>query len=426
MNGPEALTEITKSFFDIVVVDKRVSSGDGLKVLKQIKKLSPSIPILFIDPSPSLDEAIDAFRAGALDYLIWPRDVDVLTRKITEYFQRRTEGRQEDFNISALQKLCDASLLVCQSPEMEQVLHTIAVAGPTDGSVLIIGESGTQKDLIAEAIHKASTRVTKPFVKVNCAALSDAVLEMELFGQEKGVGSGIRRSGKFQVADGGTLFLEEISETTRATQSKLLRSIRDGQIEPLGSKHSTKIDVRIIASSTKDLKDEVQRGAFTRNLFHSLNVVPIRVPSLRQRPQDLKPLVSHFLKIYNERNGRNLAGFHPAAMEALTKYSWPGNVRELQSVVERTVILTTTDYAQLSDLPATIREAEDRTDSDLTGGIRPGLTLAEMEKLLILRTLEDHDGNRTQTARVLGITRRTLQLKIKEYGIVDENRFEND
>ncbi|HMK36099.1 MAG TPA: sigma-54 dependent transcriptional regulator, partial [Desulfomonilaceae bacterium] len=260
----------------------------------------------------------------------------------------------------------------------------------------------------------------KRFIKVNCAALPETLLESELFGHEKGAFTGAvgRRAGRFELADGGTIFLDEIGEMTPATQAKLLRVLQEREFEPLGSTRTVKVDIRIITASNRILKDEVRKGTFREDLFYRLNVVPINLPPLRDRKEDIPLLIEHFLKIYNEKNGRNLQGFHPRALDALMRYSWPGNIRELENVVERAVILTRDDYVPYSELPEPMREAlDDPLSREIREGITPGMTIREMEKELIIKTLEDNDGNRTRSARVLGITRRTLQHKLKEYEI---------
>jgi len=303
---------------------------------------------------------------------------------------------------------------------MKEILERVAMVAPSPTSVLILGESGTGKELIANAIHQGSGRVDRRFIKVNCAALPETLLESELFGHERGAFTGAvaRRPGRFELADGGTIFLDEIGEMTFATQAKLLRVLQEREFEPLGSTKTVKVDIRIVAASNRILEEEVKRGAFREDLFYRLNVVPIELPPLRERREDIPLLIDHFLKIYNERNVRNLQGFHPRALDALMRYAWPGNIRELENVVERSVILTRDDYVPFSELPEAIRGAEDDPLTiEIREGIRPGMTIREMEKELIIKTLEDNDGNRTRTARVLGITRRTLQHKLKEYDL---------
>jgi len=245
-------------------------------------------------------------------------------------------------------------------------------------------------------------------------------LESELFGHERGAFTGAvgRRPGRFELADGGSIFLDEIGEMTPSTQAKLLRVLQEREIEPLGSTKTTKVDIRVLSATNKDLKEEVKRGVFREDLFYRLNVVPIVVPPLRERKEDIPLLIEHFLKIYNEKNGRLLKGFHPRTLDAMMRYSWPGNIRELENVVERAVILTRDEYVSLPELPEPIAQAVgEPLPWKVREGIRPGMTIREMERELILVTLEHNDGNRTRSAAELGITRRTLQNKLKEYEI---------
>jgi len=312
---------------------------------------------------------------------------------------------------------------------MREILETVAMVAPTEASVLILGESGTGKELIANALHQGSARSDKRFIKVNCAALPETLLESELFGHEKGAFTGAvnRRPGRFELADGGAIFLDEIGEMSLATQAKLLRVLQEREFEPLGSTRTVKVDIRIIAASNKVLLDEVKKGAFREDLFYRLNVVPILLPPLRDRKEDIPLLAEHFLKIYNEKNNKNVQGFHPRALDALMRYSWPGNIRELENIVERSVIFSREDYVLFSELPEVIREASgDTLSQEVREGFKPGMTIREMERELIIRTLEDNDGNRTRSARILGITRRTLQHKLKEYDLDQQDAHPAD
>ncbi|MDD3472112.1 MAG: sigma-54 dependent transcriptional regulator, partial [Syntrophaceae bacterium] len=278
----------------------------------------------------------------------------------------------------------------------------------------------TGKELIANALHQGSSRCDRRFIKINCAALPETLLESELFGHERGAFTGAvgRKPGRFELADGGTIFLDEIGEMTFSTQAKLLRVLQEREIEPLGSTRTVKVDIRVISASNRDLKDEVKKGNFREDLFYRLNVVPIHLPPLRERKEDIPLLIDHFLHIYNEKNNRSLKGFHPRALDAMMRYSWPGNIRELENVVERAVILTMDEYVSFSELPESISgETATTIQAPSKSGIVPGMTIRELEKELILVTLEHNDGNRTRTAGFLGITRRTLQNKLKEYGI---------
>jgi two-component system, NtrC family, response regulator HydG len=419
-DGAAAIARVSEEFFDLILMDNRMSQMDGIEALKEIKKISPGIPVIIVTAYASIETAVEALQAGAHDYLTKPLDIDELRFKVQQTLEFWRLKEENILQRRRIENLFDASRIVGRSQKMRDVLETVAMVAPSEASVLILGESGTGKELIANALHQGSNRTDKRFIKLNCAALPETLLESELFGHEKGAFTGAvgRRPGRFELADGGTIFLDEISEMTPATQAKLLRVLQEREFEPLGSTKTVRVDIRIIAASNRILLDEVKKGKFREDLFYRLNVVPINLPPLRERREDIPLLIEHFLKIYNDKNGRNLLGFHPRALDALMRYSWPGNIRELENIVERAVILTRDDYVPFSELPETIREATgDPLSEEIREGIRPGMTIKEMERELIIKTLEENDANRTHTSKVLGITRRTLQHKLKEYGI---------
>lgn len=419
-DGTSAIKRVSEEFFDLILMDNRMSSMDGIEALKGIKNISPGIPVIIITAYASVETAVEALQAGAHDYLTKPLDIEELKIKVQQSLEFWRLKEENILQKRRIENLFDASRIVGRSLKMKQVLETVAMVAPTEATVLILGESGTGKELIANALHQGSSRSEKRFIKVNCAALPETLLESELFGHEKGAFTGAvgRRPGRFELADGGTIFLDEIGEMTLATQSKLLRVLQEREFEPLGSTRTVKVDIRIVTASNRILREEVRKGNFREDLFYRLNVVPIMLPPLRERREDIPLLIEHFLNTYNDKNGRNLLGFHPRALDAIMRYSWPGNIRELENVVERSVILSKDDYVPFSELPEAIRGASgDQLSEQAREGIRPGMTIREMEKELIIKTLEDNDGNRTRAARVLGITRRTLQHKIKEYDL---------
>jgi len=426
-DGTSATARVSEEFFDLILMDNRMSQMDGIDALREIKKISPGIPVIIITAYASVETAVQALQAGAHDYLTKPLDIDELRFKVQQSLEFWRLKKDNILQRRRIENLFDASRIVGRSQKMKDVLETVAMVAPTEASVLILGESGTGKELIANALHQGSNRTDKRFIKVNCAALPETLLESELFGHEKGAFTGAigRRPGRFELADGGTIFLDEIAEMTLATQAKLLRVLQEREFEPLGSTKTVKVDIRIIAASNKILGEEVKKGTFREDLFYRLNVVPINLPPLRDRKEDVPLLIEHFLSIYNEKNSRRLQGFHPRALDALMRYAWPGNIRELENVVERAVILTRDDYVPFSELPEPVRGTDgDPLSDQFREGIRPGMTIREMEKELIIKTLEDNDGNRTRTSRVLGITRRTLQHKLKEYGL-DKNALDS-
>ncbi len=421
-DGSVAIERVAEEFFDLILMDNRMSKIDGIEALKEIKKISPGIPVIIITAYASVETAVEALQAGAHDYLLKPLDINELKIKIDKTLEFWRLKEENDFHRRRFENLFDASKIIGRSEIMKKVLETVSMVAPSEASVLILGESGTGKELIANALHQRSGRSDKRFIKVNCAALPETLLESELFGHERGAFTGAvgRRIGRFELADGGTIFLDEIGEMTPATQAKLLRVLQEREFEPLGSNKTVRVDIRIITATNRILNEEVKKGTFREDLFYRLNVVPIILPPLRDRKEDIPLLVEHFLKIYNEKNGRNLQGFHPRALDALMRYSWPGNIRELENIVERAVILTRDDYVTFSELPEPIKSIpDDGLAIQIKDGIRPGMTIREMERELIIKTLEENDGNRTRSSQILGITRRTLQNKLKEYEIED-------
>jgi two-component system response regulator HydG len=301
---------------------------------------------------------------------------------------------------------------------MKNLFETLAQVAPTDATVLITGESGTGKEIVANAIHQNSPRCHKPMIKVNCAALPETLLESELFGHEKGAFTGAtnRTRGRFQLAHQSTIFLDEISEMTSATQAKILRTLQEREVEPLGSSSTIKIDTRIISATNKDLENEIREGRFRDDLYYRLNVVRTEIPPLRKRREDIPLLADFFLKQYVEKNRKLVKGFTPRAMDAIMRHDWPGNVRELENLVERAVIMTRGDMITLDEFPNTINHQFSEIN-EVENELSTGRTLKDAEKEIIIRTLEETGGNRTHAAKILGISRRTLQLKLKDYGI---------
>ena len=419
-DGSEAIARVSNEFFDLILMDNRMSHVDGIEALKEIKNISPGIPVIIITAFASVETAVEALQAGAHDYLTKPLDVDELRIKIRQTLEFWRLKNDNLFHRRRLENLFDTSQIVGKSPCMKEILETVVMVAPTEATVLILGESGTGKELIANALHQGSARSDKRFIKVNCAVLNENLLESELFGHEKGsfTGATSTRQGKFEFADGGSLFLDEVGDMSLNLQAKVLRVLQEQEFQRVGGNKDIKVDVRIIAATNKILSEEVKNGKFREDLYYRLNVVPINLPPLRDRREDIPLLADHFLKIYNEKNSRNVQGFHPRALDALMRYGWPGNIRELENIVERAVILTREDYVPFSELPEPIQESSGDTLSEQArDGIRPGMTIKEMEKELIIKTLEDNDLNRTHSARILGITRRTLQHKLKEYNI---------
>jgi len=415
-DGEEAIDMVEQGFYDLIMLDLKMKNVDGIEALMHIKQISPAIPILIMTAYASVKTAVEALRLGAFDYLVKPLDMDEVRhtlKKTLDYHQLQIENRALKERIAIA---FDFSSIIGKSKKMRDLFEVLALAAHSEATILIMSESGTGKELIANAIHQNSPRADKPFIKVNCAALSENLLESELFGHEKGAFTGAvsRRMGRFELAHGGTIFLDEIGDMSPATQAKILRVIQEGEFERLGGEKTLKVDVRIIAATNKDLELEVRSGNFREDLYFRLSVVPVIIPPLRERKEDIAPLAEHFLKKYAEKNQRLIKGFTPRAMDLLMRYSWAGNVRELENCVERAVILCRDQFITPHELPIAI-QALAETDGSRKIGVDAGFTLQEVEKELILKTLEQTNGNRTRAAEILGITRQTLQNKLREY-----------
>jgi two-component system response regulator HydG len=338
-DGTEAVRAVEKEAFDIILLDVRMTNMDGIEALTEIRKISPLVPVLIMTAYASVKTAVEALKAGAFDYMTKPLDIEevkILIEKALEHYHLRTE------NLTLKERLGDRfdfSRIICRSGKMKILLDTLAMVAPSDATVLIIGESGTGKEVVANAIHHNSPRAGQPFIKVSCAALPETLLESELFGHEKGAFTGAvsRREGRFQLAHRGTIFLDEVGEMNPAIQTKLLRVLQEKEFEPLGSARTIKVDIRVIAATNKDLTKEVKEGRFREDLYYRLNVVPITMPPLRDRKEDIPPLADHFLSIFREKNRKPLKGISGKAQDLLVRYDWPGNIRELENCIERAV-----------------------------------------------------------------------------------------
>ena len=367
----------------------------------------------------SIETAVQAMKAGAEDYITKPLDVSAVLARLEKALEKVRLVKENQVLRERIREKYQFANIVGDSAELQAVFDVVKRAAPTRATVLILGESGTGKELIAQAIHEESPRAEKPFVKVNCAALSETLLESELFGHEKGSFTGAvgRREGRFELADGGTLFLDEIGDITPALQVKLLRVLQQREFERVGGTTTLKVDVRVVAATNKDLAVEVKSSRFREDLFYRLNVVTVTLPPLRKRKSDVPQLVAHFIEKYNELHGKVVKGLAPGTLNALLSYDWPGNVRELGNVVERAVVLARGSELTSDDLPPTLRgpRPRDRSPESLI----PGATLYEIEREAILRTLEMVDGSTSRAADILGISVRKIQYRLKEYAQQD-------
>jgi len=360
---------------------------------------------------------VEALKAGAFDYLTKPLDIEelkVLIDKAMDHYHLRQE------NLVLKERLGDRfdfSRIIAASPKMKALLETLAMVAPSDATVLIMGESGTGKEVIANAIHHNSPRSGEAFIKVSCAALPETLLESELFGHEKAAFTGAvaRREGRFQLAHRGTIFLDEVGEMSPTLQTKLLRVLQEKEFEPLGSTRTLKVDIRVITATNRDLELEVKEGRFREDLYYRLNVVPLALPPLRERREDIPLLADHFLVIFREKNRKPIKAISGKVLDLLVRYDWPGNVRELENVIERAVILARDEILVPADLPPQIRMFS--VEDEDAFAIPTGISIEEMERALIVKTLDETGGNRTRASEILGINRRTLQNKLKEYGL---------
>jgi len=415
-DGDEAVRKVEQNFFDLIMLDLKMENMGGIEALKRIKQISPAIPVLIMTAYASIQTAVEALKLGAFDYLLKPLDMDQVRHTLEKTLDYQKLIIENKTLKERLSMEFDFSNIIGNSKRMRELFEVLALAAPSDTTILILGESGTGKELIANAIHQNSPRVDKPFIKVNCAALPENLLESELFGHEKGAFTGAiaRRQGRFEQAHDGTLFLDEIGDMSLATQAKILRVLQENEFERVGGNKTIKVDVRIIAATNKDLERAVEEGAFRKDLFYRLSVVPVLLPPLRERKKDIPLLAEHFLKKYAEKNQRLIQGFAPEAVDVLMRYHWPGNVRELENCVERAVILCREQFITPNELPIAFQTLNE-TDESGKIDVSTGFTLQEVEKELILKTLEQTNGNRTRAAEILGITRQTLLNKLKEY-----------
>jgi len=403
---------------DVMLSDLRMPGTDGLGLLRRANAQNPQTICILLTAYGSVETAVEAMKQGAYDFLTKPINLDHLDMLVARAIKSRDlEKKVETLEVQLNEKF-GMENIIGESLAMRPVFEIIQQTAPTQAAVLIQGPSGTGKELVAQAIHRLSTRAKGPFVAVHCAALSSTLLESELFGHEKGAftGATVQRKGRFEIANGGTLFLDEISEIDPSIQVKLLRVLEEHTFERVGGEETIQTDIRVIAATNRDLRDYVKQGKFREDLFFRLNVVDIMLPPLCERAGDIPLLADRFLKEYGERNGKHIEGLTADALSLLTAYAWPGNVRELRNTIEKMVVLSRTERLSARDVPLNIREAV--KGSPLASSRLPLLTtgaLADTERRKILSVLEKNGGNRTRAAEELGISRRTLHRKLREY-----------
>ena len=420
-DGSTAIEKVRERPFDLVLMDVRMLKVSGLEALDEIKAFNPAIPVIIMTAYSSLETAVEAIKKGAYDYLTKPLDFDKLKitiKRAMEHIQLKEENR---ILKESLGKHFDRQNIIGQSPAMIKLLETVAQVASSEATVLINGESGTGKELIAGAIHFNSPRKDGPFVKINCAAITETLLESELFGHEKGAFTGAdkRKDGRFVQAHKGSLFLDEVSEMTLAMQVKLLRVLQEREITRVGGDGAIKVDVRVIGSTNRNLMNMIKEGSFREDLFYRLNVISLDIPPLRKRRDDIVLLAQHFLQDFAAKNRKQIKGFTPKAIDHLIRYDWPGNVRELMNAVERSIVLARTEYIDDEDLAIIQKTMEKIAEiPPVLNTVNNEISLEQVEKDAVLRTLEAVGGNKSEAARRLGITRKTLHKKLKRYGVM--------
>lgn len=413
-NGKEALDIIDRNQIDIIISDIRMPEIDGLSLLKKVKAVDPSIEFILITAFATLETAIEALRTGARDYITKPFNLEDITIAIDKITKSDAEEDVETVN----EPDKNQNYLKSNSQKMIKLMELIRQVADTRATVMISGETGTGKELAAQALHNLSSRKDKPFVKVNCAAIPENLLESELFGYEKGAFTGActKKPGRFELAEEGSIFLDEIGDISTALQVKLLRVLQEREFEHLGGTKTIKVDVRIISATNKDLLDLVKKGEFREDLYYRLNVVPIVIPPLRERKEDISLIANDFLLKSASISGKPPKKFSDEAVRKLQGHSWPGNIRELENIVERCVVITSSDIIDAEDLPAYILNP-DASEQKNALDFKLEDKMDNVEMNTIVKVLQECDGNRTKAAQILGISRRSLHRKISKYNI---------
>jgi DNA-binding NtrC family response regulator len=412
-DGFKALGKLEEFGPDVILTDLKMPGLDGIAFMEKARGAAPGTAFVVMTAFGTISSAVEAMKKGAENYLLKPLDPEALGAVVERAMEKAHLMQEAQRLRDRLRERNAFSHIVSSDPKMHAVLELVGQVGPSRASVLVTGESGTGKELIAEAIHAASPRSKAPFVRLHCAALSESLLESELFGHERGAFTGAvtRREGRFRQADTGTLFLDEVGEVPAAVQVKLLRFLQDKTFERVGGNETQKVDVRIIAATNRDLGAQIKSGSFREDLFYRLNVVTIELPPLRDRRGDIPALASFFLRRYAAENGKSIDTFSEDALHTLLEYRWPGNVRELENVVERAVVLCDGPSVERKHLPPGVVPSEDRGGPPSI----PGSTIAELERYAILKTLEACGGSTSRAATVLGVSPRKIQYKLHEY-----------
>ncbi len=425
----DALTALRADFetkngeVDMIITDLNMAQMDGMEFLRKLSVEKPTVPVILITAFGTIDTAIEAMKNGAYHYIVKPFKLAEVAVTVQKGMERRRLSQENQMLRQEVKKSWQVKDVIGKSPGMKAIFDLVHRIAPSTANVLVMGESGSGKEVIARAIHTSGPRAQKPFVAINCTAIPEALLESELFGHAKGSFTGAiqKKKGLFEEANGGTLFLDEIGDMSPSLQAKLLRVLQERKIRPVGDNQMIDVDVRIIAATHKDLKKAIQEGQFREDLFYRLSVIPISVPPLRERQEDIPLLAEHFLRKFSASNGRNMKGFTKEALAKLLRLRFEGNVRELENLIERAVVLAPGEWIDATDLPGTELESFDQF---FRGATKDFPTIAQLEERYIRVVMDKMGNQKEKIAQVLGINRRTLYRKEREYGWVKENEHE--
>ncbi len=430
-SGADGVSAYKKTPFDLVVTDLKMDGMDGIAVTRALKAQDPAAVVMIVTAFGTIETAVQAMQQGAYDFITKPFTPDVLRAKVEKGLELSSARRQVE-RLSARTEALESdaasahgNLLVGDSEPMQRLVGMVRKAAATDATVFVRGESGTGKELVARMLHQLSPRKDGPFIVVHCAALAETLLESELFGHERGSFTGAvkRKLGRFELADGGTLFLDEIGEIPHSVQTKLLRVLQEKEIQRVGGEETLKVDVRVVSATHRDLQAEVKAGRFREDLYYRLHIVPLQIPPLRERPEDVTALARYFVAKHAPRVNKRVKGLEDGALRALARYAWPGNVRELENVIEQSLVFAEGETLGETDLPPHLTGVSPRTDTGLPVpmGDRPLPDILEdLERQLIARAYEKAGGVKTETARLLGIKTSALYYKLEKYGFISK------
>lgn len=423
-DGKQGLEILERGDIDLVITDLKMPEVSGEEILAKVTGETPGIPVIVLTGHGTIDSAVDAMRKGAYDFLTKPVNLDRLSLLVKRALERREISLQNSVYRKEIEGKTTFENMIGKSHEIQKVFDLVKKVAPSKASVLITGESGVGKEMIANALHNLSPRKDKPFIKVHCAALSDSLLESELFGHEKGAFTGAiaMKRGRFELAHEGTIFLDEIGEISQNVQVKLLRVIQERKFERVGGEETLDVDVRIIAATNRNLEEEIKKGNFREDLYYRLNVVNINVPPLRERKDDIPIMVNNFIRKFSKENNKNITTVDTKAKNALYSYDWPGNIRELRNCIEGAVVIAEGSTLRLEDLPPAVRKSQENSSISIPAGT----DMDTAEKIIIRETLLFCHGNKSKTAQVLGIGRKTLHRKLMEMNLVSGDPEEEE